>query len=348
MLQTSARLLRLLGLLQTRRDWSGAALAHQLEVDARTVRRDVDRLRALGYRVASSAGTGGGYRLGAGTAMPPLLLSDEETVAVALGLLTSALGSVSGVEEAALGAYAKLEQLVPGRLRGRIAALQEAAVALAPAHGSPVPPELLATLAGACRDTQRVWVEYRDRVGDRGPRVLQPHRLVCTGRRWYLVAWDEGREDWRTFRLDRVLAARATGGRFAPRQLPREVRAFVSESLGSAPYRHRATVRFRCSAEELAERTSPAAGRVEPLDGQSCLLHTGSMSLDALAVHLALKGFDFEVLEPPELAAHLESLGARCLRAVAGPPPRTTRPRRGRGRAPSTAPPAGAPPPARG
>lgn len=317
MLETSSRLLRLLGVLQSRREWSGVALAQRLEVDARTVRRDVNRLRSLGYQVASSSGKGGGYRLGFGSAMPPLLLGDDETVAVALGLLTSALGAVSGLEEVALSAYAKLEQLVPTRLRGRITALQQAAVALVPDQDTSVNPERLAALACACRDGQQLAVEYQARDAAPGSRVLEPHRLVCTGRRWYLVAWDSGREDWRTFRVDCLSAARPTGVRAPPRTPPKALREFVSEAISTAPYRFHAKVRFHCSARVLADRTSPSSGRVEPIDEEACFLHTGSMSLEALASHLVLKGVDFEVVEPPELAAHLQVLGERCLKAVA-------------------------------
>jgi len=316
MLGTSARLLRLLSLLQTRRDWAGSALARRMEIDVRTVRRDVERLRTLGYQVAASAGKGGGYRLGGGQAMPPLLLSDDETVAVAMGLLTSALGGVSGLEEAALSAFTKLEQLVPAPLRGRIESLQRSTVALASGRAT-VDAQRLALLASACRDREQLKLDYQARDDARSTRLVEPHRLVCAGARWYLICWDTTRADWRTFRLDRIHRASRTGGRFIERSLPRPPSEFVSDSLGSAPYRYQAKVRFLGPASYVAERSSPSAGRLEPESERSCVLHTGSMSLDQLALHVAMKGIDFEIIEPPALAGHVRELGQRCLRAVA-------------------------------
>jgi predicted DNA-binding transcriptional regulator YafY len=315
MLSTSTRLLRLLTLLQTRREWAGDELARELEVDVRTLRRDVDRLRQLDYRITSSTGLGGGYRLGSGSSLPPLLLANDEAVAVALGLLTSALGSVGGLEEAALRAFTKLEQLVPPRVRGRIQALQQAAVALAPEGSARVNPETLSTLAGACRDALVLTLDYVAREGAPSTRLVEPHRLVCTGRRWYLVAWDRGRDDWRTFRVDRLSAPRANGARFVPRRLPRAITTLVSDSISSAPYRYQATIRYFASVDTVAQRSSPAAGRVEAETERTCLFHSGSMSLDQLALHVALKGEDFEVLEPLELKQHLATLGARLTRA---------------------------------
>lgn len=262
MLDTSSRLLRVLSLLQSRREWTGRNLAHRLEVDVRTVRRDVDRLRALGYHVASSAGPGGGYQLGAGNSMPPLLLGDDEAVAVALGLLTSALGAVSGLEEASLQAFTKLEQLVPQRLRGRIQALGRATTALTPVADATVSGEQLANLATACRDAVVVRFWYRPREGEASARQVEPHRLVCTGRRWYLVAWDLERGDWRTFRVDRLDRFAATGTRFLTRPLPRALPEFVADAITSAPYRHRARIRFLAPISEVSSRVSPTAGKL--------------------------------------------------------------------------------------
>lgn len=318
MLDTSSRLLRLLGLLQSRREWAGRDLAHRLDIDVRTVRRDVDRLRSLGYRVAASAGPGGGYQLGAGNSMPPLLLDDDEAVAVALGLLTSALGAVSGLEEASLQAFGKLQQLVPQRLRGRIEALGRATTALTPAAGATVSGAQLASLATACRDAVVVRFWYRSREGEPSERSVEPHRLVCTGRRWYLVAWDLQRTDWRTFRVDRVERLAVTASHFLARPLPRQLPEFVADAITSAPYRFQAHVRFFAPISEVSERVSPTAGRLVAETATSCLLTTGSGSLDELALYVALKGFDFEVLEPPELVSHLEALGRRCQRAAAG------------------------------
>lgn len=202
MLGTSARLLRLLSLLPAHREWSGAALAERLEVSMRTLRRDIDRLRSLGYPVRATAGTNGGYRLEAGAVMPPLLLDDEETVAVAVGLRTAAGGSVTGFEESSLRALAKLEQILPARLRRRVAALQTALVAM-PHRGPTVDANHLAQIASACRDEERLSFAYRSHDGKTTDRKVEPYRLVYSGRRWYLVAWDVERTDWRTFRLDR-------------------------------------------------------------------------------------------------------------------------------------------------
>src|SRR5580698_11342919 len=219
MLDTSARLLRLLSLFQARRYWSGAELTERLEVTARTLRRDVDRLRSLGYPVNSTAGTGGGYQLGAGTTLPPLLLDNDEAVAVAVGLRTAASGAVSGIEEASVRALAKLEQVLPSRLRRRVSALHSFILPLASA-GPQVSSETLVAIASACRDSEKLTFGYHSRDGTGSQREVEPHRLVNTGRRWYLVAWDVGRNNWRTFRVDRIAPRPLSGSRFAPRKPP--------------------------------------------------------------------------------------------------------------------------------
>jgi predicted DNA-binding transcriptional regulator YafY len=203
MLQTSARLLRLLSLLQARAEWSGAELAEELGVTTRTVRNDVQRLRDLGYPVQASPGVGGGYRLGAGAALPPLLLDDEEAVAVAVGLRTAAGASVTDIQETSIRALAKLEQVLPSRLRHRVHALQAATVEI-PAPGPTVDAAVLTAVAAACRDDQRLRFDYRDHDGSASVRTVEPHRLVHDRGRWYLVAWDRDRADWRTFRADRI------------------------------------------------------------------------------------------------------------------------------------------------
>src|SRR3954470_2906441 len=200
MLETSARLLRLISLLQARRDWTGPELAERLEVGVRTVRRDVDRLRRLGYPVQATPGVAGGYPLGVGASLPPLLLDEEEAVAVAVGLRTAVSGGVAGIEETSVRALAKLEQVLPGRLRRRVGALGAATVPY-PATGPTVDPSTLATIAAACRDNERLRLRYRAHDGTASRRLLEPHRLVHTGRRWYLVAYDTDRADWRTFRV---------------------------------------------------------------------------------------------------------------------------------------------------
>jgi predicted DNA-binding transcriptional regulator YafY len=219
MLETSVRLLRLLSLLQARPDWSGAELAERLGVTTRTVRNDIRRLRSLGYQVQSITGTAGGYRLGAGAALPPLLLDDEEAIAVAVSLHAAAGGTVTGIEEASLGALSKLRQLLPSRLRHRTDAVRAATVSVA----GPVPTvdaETLTVIAAAIRDRERLRFDYLDHDGTASRRSAEPHRLVFTGRRWYLLAWDDDRDDWRTFRADRIRPRTPNGPRFTPRPPP--------------------------------------------------------------------------------------------------------------------------------
>jgi predicted DNA-binding transcriptional regulator YafY len=314
-LETSARLLRLLSLLQVRRDWTGDELADRLGVTARTIRRDVEKLRALGYPVNATGGVAGGYHLGAGAALPPLLLDDDEAVAVAIGLRTAAAGTVTGIEETSVRALAKLEQLLPARLRHRISALNAATVPLT----GPTPavdPDILTTIAAACRDHQRLRFGYRDHEGTASTRVVEPHRLVHTPRRWYLVAFDTERHDWRTFRVDRIDAPPAPGQRFRPRTPPEDAARYVSQTVSSAPYRYQARILMHVPIDVVADLASPTAGRLEAIDETSCVLHTGSNSLDTLALYVALKGVDFEVLDPPELIDHIRRLASRLARAA--------------------------------
>ncbi len=311
MLNTSARLLRLLSLFQARRYWSGADLAGRLDVTARTLRRDVDRLRSLGYPVHSTTGTSGGYQLGAGANLPPLLLDDDEAVAVALGLRTAASGSVGGIEEASVRALLKLEQVLPPRLRQRVAALHGFIVPLG-SRGPTVDAERLSALAGACRDLEGIRFLYHDRTGAPSGRAVEPHRLVHTGYRWYLVAWDLARKDWRTFRVDRIAGKLKTSTRFTPRKPPGgDFAAFVSKSLASVPYPIRARMTLHAPVEAIAKRVPPSAGTLEAIDEHSCMLHTGSHSLEGLTIHLMLLGVDFQVHEPPQLIDHMRRLAER-------------------------------------
>ena len=317
MLETSARLLRLLSLFQAQRYWAGAGLAERLEVTARTLRRDVERLRSLGYPVKSTSGTAGGYQLGPGATLPPLLLDDDEAVAVAVGLRTAASGTVTGIEEASVRALSKLEQVLPSRLSRRVAALHSLIVPLANA-GPAVDAGTLSAIAAACRDHEELRFRYHSRDGSPSVRAAEPHRLVHTGRRWYLAAWDTARNNWRTFRVDRIEGALTTGGRFTPRQPPDgDFAAYVARSVSYAPYPHRALVTVHAPLESVAERIPAAVGTLEAIDQRTCLLRTGACSLDALAVHLALLGFDFEVREPPELAARIRELAERLTRSDA-------------------------------
>ncbi|TDD29374.1 WYL domain-containing protein, partial [Nonomuraea terrae] len=231
MLDTSARLLRLLSLLQSRRDWSGADLAERLGIGHRTVRRDIERLRALGYPVHSTPGVAGGYRLGAGARLPPLLLDDEEAVAVALGLRTAAGGTVTGIEETSLRALAKLEQVLPERLRRRVNTLQTHTVRVN-RDGPTVDADVLSRMAAACRDREQLRFDYTGQNGESALRGAEPHSLVARGNRWYLVAWDADRRDWRTFRADRIRLRTPNGPRFAPREPPApDVAAWLQHRL---------------------------------------------------------------------------------------------------------------------
>ncbi|HEX4564324.1 MAG TPA: YafY family protein, partial [Solirubrobacteraceae bacterium] len=251
---TSSRLLELLTLLQSRRDWPGVELADRLEVSARTIRRDVERLRRLGYPVESLTGPAGGYRLRAGTAMPPLLLDDEEAIAIAVGLRTAARASVAGIEESAVRALVKLEQVLPSHLRRRVGALG-AATFTAPAGGPTVEPRHLTLIAAACRDRECVRFAYQRRDGTRSRREVEPNSLLNHGRRWYLVAWDRAREDWRTFRVDRIAAPTSVGTRFQPRELPaKDAAAFVQLSITSAPNRYEAVVTLHAPLAAVSAR----------------------------------------------------------------------------------------------
>ena len=265
MLETSARLLRLLSLLQARRDWTSAELATRLGVTTRTIRNDVDRLRELGYPVEARPGVTGGYRLGAGGALPPLLLDDEEAVAVAVGLRTAASGSIAGIEEASVRALAKLQQVLPPRLRHRISAFQASTLPVPP-RGPQVDPDVLTLIASACRDHERIRFDYQAHSGVASLRLVEPYRLVNDRRRWYLVAWDIDRNDWRTFRVDRIEPRTPAGPRFTPRALPpdQEIAERVARGVGEATWRYRARVIVHAPAAQVRSRL-PIAMEVQSL-----------------------------------------------------------------------------------
>jgi predicted DNA-binding transcriptional regulator YafY len=302
----SSRMLRLLTLLQTHRFWPGGELCDRLEVSPRTLRRDIDRLRELGYPVHATRGVAGGYRLEAGAALPPLLLDDEEAVAIAVGLRTAASGPVAGIEETSVRALAKLEQVLPTHLRRRVHALQSNIEPLSYWRGEPVDPETLTVLAQACRDDERLRFEYRTREGETATRSVEPHRLVPVGRRWYLVAWDVQRDAWRTFRVDRIHAPRASGTRFKARELA-DAAAFVRDSLGSMPRRYEAVITVHEPAEDTAAFARRYGGSI---DEQGRLRIAGD-SLPWLAALIALLDAGFEVHEPPELVDRLRTLKER-------------------------------------
>ncbi|MDA0565918.1 YafY family transcriptional regulator [Streptomonospora sp. S1-112] len=317
MADTSARLLRLLSLLQSAPDWPGPRLAERLGVTTRTVRNDVERLRGLGYPVHAAPGVGGGYRLGAGARLPPLVLDDAEAVAVAVGLRTAASGPIAGVEETALRALAKLEQVLPTRLRRQVEAVHTAvATAEAPPRTPRVDAEALLRIARACRDHELLRFDYSGRGGAPGVREVEPHRLVHTGDRWYLAAWDPARGDWRTFRVDRMALRTPNGPRFTPRPVPGgDVLEFVEAGRAEARWRRRATVLLHTGIEALHWMT-PEWGVAEARGEHTVLLHTGGHSWDLVAARIGALGVDFEVVEPPDFTEHLRSMSRRYARAA--------------------------------
>jgi len=319
MLETSARLLKLLSLLQTTREWTGTELADRLEVSTRTVRNDIERLRDLGYPVHASRGNTGGYRLGAGAALPPLLLDDDEAVAVTIGLRSGASGSVAGIEESSLRALAKLEQVLPSRLRHRLNALSTYTSAVPPMGrvGPQVSTEVLTAIVAACRDRERLRFDYTAHDGAPSRRDVEPYQVVSWGRRWYLVAWDMQRADWRTYRVDRIEPKVPTGPRFTPRPLPADDLArYVAQHVGTATWRYRARVTVFAPADEVAARLPILMTPVEPIDESSCSVLLGSDNLESLAVWLGVLGADFRVEDAPELAAHLRVIADRYRRAA--------------------------------
>ncbi len=313
MSQTTSRVLQLLGLLQSRRVWSGTELAERLGVTARSVRRDVERLRDLGYPVHASTGHGG-YQLGAGAALPPLLDSDE-AVAMAVCLRLAAGGSVAGVCEAALRALTKLDQVMPSRLRSQVAAVHDATVTLTRDAESPVDPEILMTLARACRDREHVGVDYVDRAGAPTSRRLEPYQLVTTGRRWYLLAYDRDRDDWRSLRLDRMAQVQAKGSTFTPREAP-DAAAYVRRAITTSPYRHVARVRYDAPKEVMAQHFSPTSVTIEDDGPGTCVVVTGADDPTTLVLYLAMPGVAFEVLEPDEVADGARAMSALLAGAV--------------------------------
>lgn len=316
MLDTSVRLLRLLSLLQSGRHWSGDDLANRLLVSTRTVRNDIERLRLLGYEVHSSTGPAGGYRLAAGTTLPPLLLDDGEAVAVVIGLRAAAAGTITGIEETSLRALAKLEQTLPSRLRHRIDALRSTTVSAA-RRGPAVDAGTLTIAATAAQRHERLRFDYIDHDGESTVRDVEPHRLVYTGHRWYLVAWDTHRADWRTFRADRISPRVPTGPRFTPRPPPDpDLATHTIRGVSSRAWPHPARIRLHAPAAVMAEQITPAGGVLTALDDTTCLLETGGASLLDLAGYLASLNVPFDVLDPPELRELLRGLAERYLAAA--------------------------------
>lgn len=316
MKSTSARLLRLLSLLQTRKDWPGNDLAQRLEVSPRTVRRDVDRLRELGYPIHAAMGTGGGYQLGAGASLPPLLLDDDEAVAVTVGLRTAAQGGLSGIEETSVRALAKLLQVLPSRLRRRVDALGAFTVPM-PSEGPTVDADVLALVAATCRDSERLRFDYESHQGALSRRNVEPHRLVSHGRRWYLVAWDITRENWRTFRVDRMRPLTPTGPRVPPRDPPPGgVAAYLAERMNLHMWPIKARVRLAMSAQEALRGRAAHYGTIEAVDEHTCVLLCAGADMVAMACYLAMLDVDMEVEEPAELREAMAHLGGRLSRAA--------------------------------
>lgn len=321
MLETSARLLRLLSLLQRRATWSGRELVERLEVTDRTLRRDVDRLRDLGYPVHSTSGPAGGYRLGVGAELPPLMLEDDEVLAVALGVASLRGGSLRGVREAADRAVAKIEQVMPLRLRRRLRALERAIVP-APGPGPAVSLGMVDALGGACIDAKVARFGYRDREGTSTARTVEPLGLVLYGRRWYLAAWDRDREDFRTFRVDRMAEGVTFGERFSPRALPDDdAQTFVTRSVSAASRRIEARVLFEASAARVAARIPSFYGPVERVSARTCRWTTRASSLDDLAFWIATIDVPFSVESPDELGPRIERIGRRLLDGARRRPP---------------------------
>lgn len=315
MSETTGRVLQLLGLLQARRVWTGDELAQRLGVTGRSVRRDIDRLRELGYPVHASTGHGGGYQLGAGAALPPLLLDPDEAVAMAVCLRLAAGGSVAGVGESALRALSKLDQVMPAKLRSQVSAVHETTVTLTSGSDTPVEPDALMTLARACRDHEHVDATYTDIRGNQTQRRLEPYQLVTTGRRWYLLAWDRDKLDWRTLRLDRMTDVAARGTTFTPRDAP-DAATYVSRAISSNAYPYVAHVRFFCPSDVVARHFSPAAATIEPDGPDACLVTAGADDPEKIPLFLAMVGCDFEILGPPEVIAGARAVAARLNASV--------------------------------
>lgn len=314
MLSSSARLLRLLSLLQARARWTGAELTERLAITDRTLRRDVDRLRTLGYPVHATSGPAGGYQLGAGRSLPPLMLADDEALAVAVGLSAAGTAGVAGLPEASARALGKLDVVLPTRLRRRLAALRAAIVRL-PDGGPEVGLTAVAELASACSEHRAAGFDYAGPGGQASRRDVEPNRLALLGGRWYLVAWDRGRRDWRTFRVDRI-AGLTLGDPCLPREPPdADIGAYVSRGVATGAYPLRASVVFEGPAEAVRAVVPPAYGVVTPLGPGRCRLEAGASYLDGFAVWLAIVGLPFTVEAPDALRGRLRELAGRLAAA---------------------------------
>jgi predicted DNA-binding transcriptional regulator YafY len=313
---TTSRALRLLSLLQSRRVWPGSELMSRLEVSERTLRRDIDRLRELGYEVSSITGPAGGYQLEAGSDIPPLLFDDDEAMAIAVGLLTAAGGTIEGLEETSVRALTKLEHVLPSRIRRRINTLQSAVVPLVRSWVT-VDSEVLTTIAQACRDQERLRFEYQRRDGERAERHVEPHQLVSIHQRWYLLAYDRDREDWRTFRLDRVHSPWGTRLRFEPRSIPGgDAAEYVERSLRSMPMRYQVVATVGAAASEVESKFRHGEAEVDPIDENRCTVKLQGDALEWLAFTLIWLGSDFTIHEPVELIDYVGDLSHRLADSI--------------------------------
>ena len=313
-MDTAARLLRLLSLLHSRPQWDGAELAARLDVTPRTVRRDVTRLRSLGYPIDAEAGIGGGYRLGPGGRLPPLLLEDEEAVAIAVGLRVATTTTVSGVEEAAISALAKLHQVLPTRLQEQVAAIGAHTTQLPQGELPQVDGEVLVTLAAGCRHVEGIRFRYRTHDGSESERSVEPLQIVHTGRRWYLVARDRDRQAWRTFRVDRISEPVLTGSRYRFEDPPDPV-ALVAEGTGLAPWDIVARVRVQADSATVSRLIPPSQGVVDPIDATTCEVRFAANDLGPLVSGVIRLYWPFEILEPPELRTAVHEHARRLLNA---------------------------------
>ena len=319
----TARALQLLSLLQTHRVWPGGELAERLGVTTRTLRRDIDRLRSLGYRVDATTGTGGGYQLGPSSQIPPMLLDDDDAVAIAIGLRMAAGATIDGIDQAAVGTMAKLEQVLPARVRRRVTALHHSIETIRWQHPdtSMIDGDELVAIAQACRDREEIRFEYDNKDGEATSRLVQPHHLVAVGRRWYLVAWDLRRADWRTFRVDRLTGATLAGARFEARPLPAEsAGAYVAESLSAGRRSIDAVVQVHDRDLDVSPALNWIDHTVTDLDHGDRRVDLRADSIDWLMSTVAQLATiaPLTVVSPPELVDHVGRLGRRFVDATAG------------------------------
>lgn len=317
MTRTTGRTLELLSLLQARREWSGAALQERLEVSARTLRRDIDDLRELGYGIEATRGRHGGYRLGAGAAVPPLTLSVDESVAIAVGLRAAATGVVTGIEEASARALAKLEQSLSAATRRQIVEVEQAMVPLSTRHDD-VDVSVVTTIATAIAERRRMQVDYTRHDGEEVRRIVEPHRVVHTAERWYLVAWDPKREAWRTLRVDRMRHPLILRDEFPRRDIPDDaLRQFTARSITTAPYRHRARFRMHAPADVVTRHFDATVAQVVDQGDGTSILTAGSDSPEEFALYIGICGIAFELLDGDEVRQAMVEIAARLVRGAA-------------------------------